>query len=283
MQTYVSLVKFTQHGVQTMKEKGIERAETVKQNAKALGGKLLQAYYCLGAYDVVAIWEFPDNETAMKAAVMNASLGTSRSRPCRPSAGTSGRHSCKVPSDNSGKQTEPRVQPSPLTIGPIEFQLSLLELCVQMVKVPALGRIARNDDERLCTETARGEFGRNLLGLLRSRHLDHGQDPFAGPHKGKGGGMIIVHERSQFLLKRERQRLGMCDEEFRTHQTVLDERPPRDKMHRVPAPITHPVTARYTTGEKLICSKALRCDDGTAALALHLVTAPRMRASVSLY
>jgi uncharacterized protein with GYD domain len=75
MQTYVSLVKFTQHGLQTMKDKGIERAEMVKQNAKALGGKLVQAYYCLGEYDVVAIWEFPDNKTAMKAAVLNASLG----------------------------------------------------------------------------------------------------------------------------------------------------------------------------------------------------------------
>ncbi|MGQ0666477.1 MAG: GYD domain-containing protein [Nitrospiraceae bacterium] len=75
MQTYISLVKFTQHGLQTMKEKGMDRAEIVKQNAKALGGKLVQAYYCLGKYDVVAIWEFPDNKTAMKAAVMNASMG----------------------------------------------------------------------------------------------------------------------------------------------------------------------------------------------------------------
>src|ERR1044071_7518101 len=75
MQTYVSLVKFTEHGLQTMKDKGIERAEMVKQNAKTLGGKLIQAYYCLGEYDVVAIWEFPDNKTAMKAAVLNASLG----------------------------------------------------------------------------------------------------------------------------------------------------------------------------------------------------------------
>ena len=75
MPTYVSLVRFTQHGLSTMKDKGVERAEMVKKNAQALGGKLLQAYYCLGEYDVVAIWEFPDNRTAMKAAVMNASLG----------------------------------------------------------------------------------------------------------------------------------------------------------------------------------------------------------------
>jgi uncharacterized protein with GYD domain len=75
MPTYVSLVKFTQLGLQTMKEKGVERAEMVKKNAKALGGNLVQAYYCLGAYDVVAIWEFPDDKTAMKAAVMNAAMG----------------------------------------------------------------------------------------------------------------------------------------------------------------------------------------------------------------
>lgn len=75
MPTYVSLVKFTQHGLMTMKDKGIERAETVQKNARAQGGKLLQAYYCLGEYDVVAIWEFPDNRAAMKAAVLNASLG----------------------------------------------------------------------------------------------------------------------------------------------------------------------------------------------------------------
>ncbi|TKS59777.1 MAG: GYD domain-containing protein [Nitrospira sp.] len=75
MQTYVSLVKFTQHGLQTMKEQGMQRAEMVKKNAQALGGNLIQAYYCLGQYDVIAVWEFPDNKTAMKAAVMNASMG----------------------------------------------------------------------------------------------------------------------------------------------------------------------------------------------------------------
>ena len=75
MPTYVSLIKFTQHGLQTMKDRGIERAGMVKKNAKTLGGKLIQAYYCLGDYDAVAIWDFPDNKTAMKAAVMNASLG----------------------------------------------------------------------------------------------------------------------------------------------------------------------------------------------------------------
>ena len=75
MPMYVSLVKFTQEGLTTMKAKGVERADMVKNNVRELGGNLIQAYYCLGEYDVVAIWEFPDNRTAMKAAVRNASMG----------------------------------------------------------------------------------------------------------------------------------------------------------------------------------------------------------------
>jgi uncharacterized protein with GYD domain len=58
-----------------MKDQSVERAEMVKKNEQALGGKLLQAYYCLSGYDVVAIWEFRDNKVAMESVVMNASLG----------------------------------------------------------------------------------------------------------------------------------------------------------------------------------------------------------------
>ena len=75
MPVYVSLVKFTRDGIMTMKDQGVSRSDTVQQNVEQLGGKLINAYYCLGQYDVVAILEFPDNKTALKAAVKNASLG----------------------------------------------------------------------------------------------------------------------------------------------------------------------------------------------------------------
>src|SRR2546428_626194 len=75
MPMYVSLVKFTREGIMTMKEQGIDRSEKVKKNIEELGGRLIAAYYCLGEYDVVAILQFPDNKTAMKAAVKNASIG----------------------------------------------------------------------------------------------------------------------------------------------------------------------------------------------------------------
>src|SRR5436853_6385568 len=84
MPVYVSLVKFTRDGIMTMKDQGVARSETIKRNAEELGGKLVNAYYCLGEYDVVAIWEFPNNRAAMKAAVKSAALGTFRTTPIPP-------------------------------------------------------------------------------------------------------------------------------------------------------------------------------------------------------
>ncbi len=75
MPIYVSLVNFTQDGLKSMRAKGVARSDMVKQNVEALGGKMLHAYYCLGEYDVVAIWDFPNNRAAMKAGVLNASMG----------------------------------------------------------------------------------------------------------------------------------------------------------------------------------------------------------------
>jgi uncharacterized protein with GYD domain len=75
MPVYVSLVKFTEQGIATMKQQGIARSERVRRNIEMQGGRLLDAYYCLGEYDVVAILEFPNNRAAMKAAVLNSSLG----------------------------------------------------------------------------------------------------------------------------------------------------------------------------------------------------------------
>ncbi len=78
MSLYVSLVKFTSEGLTTMKEKGVDRAEMVKRNVESMGGKLVQAYYCLGEYDAVAILDFPDNRSAIQAALLNASMGHMR-------------------------------------------------------------------------------------------------------------------------------------------------------------------------------------------------------------
>jgi uncharacterized protein with GYD domain len=75
MPIYVSLVKFSTEGVTTMKDQGVSRSDAVQRNIESLGGRLLDAFYCLGEYDVVAILEFSDNKAAMKAALLNSSMG----------------------------------------------------------------------------------------------------------------------------------------------------------------------------------------------------------------
>lgn len=76
MAIYISLVKFSREGAMTLKDEGIKRSDKVRETIESLGGKLIDAYYCLGPYDVVAIHEFPDTKAAMKAAVLNSALGS---------------------------------------------------------------------------------------------------------------------------------------------------------------------------------------------------------------
>jgi uncharacterized protein with GYD domain len=78
MPIYVSLIQFRENGWSTMKEEGIARSQAVQAHIESLGGVLLDAYYCLGKYDVVAILDFPDHRSAIKASVRNSSLGHMR-------------------------------------------------------------------------------------------------------------------------------------------------------------------------------------------------------------
>lgn len=76
MPIFVSLVKFTREGIMSLKDEGIARSDKIQKTVEALGGRLIDAYYCLGPYDVVAVLEFPTTKAAVKASVLNSSLGT---------------------------------------------------------------------------------------------------------------------------------------------------------------------------------------------------------------
>jgi uncharacterized protein with GYD domain len=68
MPTYISLVNFTQQGIEKIKESPA-RLDSVKKLYEAAGGKLLQFYLVMGRYDVVVIGEAPDDKTAAKIAL----------------------------------------------------------------------------------------------------------------------------------------------------------------------------------------------------------------------
>src|SRR3989304_2200744 len=63
MPTYISLINWTERGAAGFKST-VDRAEAGKALAGTFGGALKEIYWTLGAYDIVAISEAPDDERA---------------------------------------------------------------------------------------------------------------------------------------------------------------------------------------------------------------------------
>ncbi len=77
MPTYISLLRYTQQGLEKIKESP-KRAEANKASFRAMGVEIKQIYLVMGRYDLVVIAEAPNDETA--ARVMLA-IGASRASP----------------------------------------------------------------------------------------------------------------------------------------------------------------------------------------------------------
>ncbi len=74
MPAYVTLCKYTQQGLANVKSS----PERMKENAAALkqfGGRFIGQWLTLGEYDIVAITEFPDDQTAAAAVLALARGG----------------------------------------------------------------------------------------------------------------------------------------------------------------------------------------------------------------
>ena len=86
MPTYVSLINWTEKGIAGFKDT-VDRAEAGKQLAGKFGGALKEIYWTLGSYDVVAISEAPDDESATAFALTLASQGNVRTTTMRAFSG----------------------------------------------------------------------------------------------------------------------------------------------------------------------------------------------------
>ena len=82
MPTYISLLRFTQKGVESIKE-GPARLDRAKQAFRAAGGELKAFYLVTGRYDAVVISEMPNDEAVARVALANASGGNIRSETSR--------------------------------------------------------------------------------------------------------------------------------------------------------------------------------------------------------
>ena len=82
MPTYISLLRFTQKGVETIKD-GPKRLDAAKERFRKAGAELKAFYLVTGQYDAVAISEAPDDATVAKLALGNASMGFVRTETLR--------------------------------------------------------------------------------------------------------------------------------------------------------------------------------------------------------
>lgn len=82
MPTYISLIRFTQKGMETIKE-GPKRLDAAKQRFRAAGGELKAFYLVTGKYDAVAIAELPNDEAAARVALASGAMGNVRTETLR--------------------------------------------------------------------------------------------------------------------------------------------------------------------------------------------------------
>jgi uncharacterized protein with GYD domain len=82
MATYISLLHYTQQGIQNIKESPA-RLDAAKKAFRAMGGELKQWYLVMGQYDAVVVTEAPDDETASKLFLAVGALGSVRTETLR--------------------------------------------------------------------------------------------------------------------------------------------------------------------------------------------------------
>ena len=77
MATYIVLGSWTNDGARAAKDT-VARSEKARELIRGLGGEMQQLYWTMGRYDLVAIVEAPDDETASAISVGIASTGMVR-------------------------------------------------------------------------------------------------------------------------------------------------------------------------------------------------------------
>lgn len=82
MATYILLASYTEQGIKGIKDT-VKRTDAVKDLAKKSGLTMKESYWTLGAYDVVAVFEAPDDETMTGFSLSIARLGNVKTQTLR--------------------------------------------------------------------------------------------------------------------------------------------------------------------------------------------------------
>ena len=82
MPTYVSLINFTDQGIRNVKDT-LDRAQRAAEAAENYGARFEQIYWTVGPYDIVAIIDAPDDESATAFLLETGSAGNIRTTTLR--------------------------------------------------------------------------------------------------------------------------------------------------------------------------------------------------------
>ena len=82
MATFITTIKFTEQGIQNIRESP-KRAAAFKSAAKKLGVKVTGIYWTLGSFDGVLMFDAPDGETATAAMLHLSSQGNVQTTTAR--------------------------------------------------------------------------------------------------------------------------------------------------------------------------------------------------------
>src|SRR5438477_11539249 len=82
MATYISLIQFTDQGIRNVKDT-VKRGEAAIAAAEKMGMKITEEFWTMGAYDVVVLFEAPDDATMSAFMLKLGSLGYVTSQTLR--------------------------------------------------------------------------------------------------------------------------------------------------------------------------------------------------------
>jgi uncharacterized protein with GYD domain len=82
MPTYISMLRYTQQGISTIKN-APARIDAAKEAYRKAGGELKSIHLTLGQYDLVAIAEMPNDEAVARMALALGAQGNIRTETMR--------------------------------------------------------------------------------------------------------------------------------------------------------------------------------------------------------
>ncbi|HJZ31055.1 MAG TPA: GYD domain-containing protein [Hyphomicrobiaceae bacterium] len=87
MANYILLASYSEQGLKGIKET-VKRTDAVRELAKKAGITMKESYWTLGRYDVVAVFEAPDDETMTAFSLSVARLGNVKTETLRAFSAT---------------------------------------------------------------------------------------------------------------------------------------------------------------------------------------------------